>query len=105
MVAEAAHELVLMTYSATPHKGIRAALASAVSRGVSVTAVVETPQGAGNALSCSEPAAAFAGTPGVQLRNCRSPSASRTAPRCTPNSPSPTSECYSYPARTSHNQG
>lgn len=67
VVAEAAHELVLMTYSATPHEGIRAALTSAVARGVSVTVVIETLRGAGSALSGSEPAVAFAGIPGVQL--------------------------------------
>ncbi|MGQ0777037.1 MAG: hypothetical protein ACT4NY_21910 [Pseudonocardiales bacterium] len=49
VVAEAAHELVLMTYSATPHEGIRAALTNAVSRGVAVTVVIETLQGAGSA--------------------------------------------------------
>jgi phosphatidylserine/phosphatidylglycerophosphate/cardiolipin synthase-like enzyme len=67
VIAEADHELVLMTYSATPHPGICTALTNAVSRGVSVTVVVETLQGAGSALSGSEPAAAFGGIPGVQL--------------------------------------
>lgn len=67
VITQARRELMLMTYSAMPHEPIRQALAAAVTRGVSVTVVVETLQGAGNALSGSEPAAAFAGIPGVQL--------------------------------------
>jgi phosphatidylserine/phosphatidylglycerophosphate/cardiolipin synthase-like enzyme len=63
----ARRELLLMTYSAKPHPDIRAALSAAVSRGVEVTAVVETLQGAGSALAGSEPAAAFAAIPGLQL--------------------------------------
>jgi phosphatidylserine/phosphatidylglycerophosphate/cardiolipin synthase-like enzyme len=67
VVTEATAELVLMTYSATPHQDVRAALTSAVSRGVTVTVVVETLQGAGSALSGAEPGVAFSGIPGVQL--------------------------------------
>lgn len=67
VIAEASNELVLMTYSAKPHEDIRVALAGAVSRGVTVTVVVETLQGAGSALAGSEPAAAFAAMSGVQL--------------------------------------
>ncbi|MFC3994379.1 DISARM system phospholipase D-like protein DrmC [Nocardiopsis sediminis] len=67
VVAGAEHELVLMTYSARPHKGIRRALAAAVERGVRVDVVVETLQGAGSALSGSEPATAFSGLAGVEL--------------------------------------
>ncbi|MGH3795834.1 MAG: DISARM system phospholipase D-like protein DrmC [Pseudonocardiaceae bacterium] len=67
VIAEATYELVLMTYSAKPHPDICAALTHAVARGASVTVVVETLQGAGSALSGSEPAAAFGGIPGVQL--------------------------------------
>lgn len=67
VIAEAKYELLLMTYSAKPHDAIRAALTGAASHGVSVTVVVETLQGAGSALSGSEPATAFAGIPGVQL--------------------------------------
>lgn len=67
VVSEATSELLLMTYSAQPYEPLRAALESAVARGVSVTVVVETLQGAGNALAGSEPAAAFASITGVQL--------------------------------------
>ncbi|MGH4026252.1 MAG: DISARM system phospholipase D-like protein DrmC [Pseudonocardiaceae bacterium] len=67
VIGEAEHELVAMTYSAKPHPGICAALTSAVSRGVSVSVVVETLQGAGSALSGSEPAASFGGIRGVHL--------------------------------------
>lgn len=67
MIAGAGRELLLMTYSATPHAGICVALTSAMSRGVRVTVVVETLRGAGSALSGAEPAAAFGAIPGVQL--------------------------------------
>jgi len=56
-----------MTYSAKPHDEIRAALTTATSRGVLISVVIETLHGAGSALTGSEPAAAFAGLPGVQL--------------------------------------
>lgn len=67
VIAQARDELVLMTYSARPHVDIRTALAAAGARGVEITAVVETLQGAGSALAGPEPAAAFAAIPGVQL--------------------------------------
>jgi phosphatidylserine/phosphatidylglycerophosphate/cardiolipin synthase-like enzyme len=67
LVAESTHELVLMTYSAKPYSPLLNALGAAVARGVSVTAVVETLQGAGSALGGQEPAAAFASVPEVQL--------------------------------------
>lgn len=67
VIADARVELLLMTYSATPHAGLRAALVAAVSRGVQVAVVVETLQGAGSAMNGAEPATAFAGVPGVAL--------------------------------------
>ncbi len=63
VIAEAKHKLLLMTYSAKPHEDIHAALTSAVARGVAVTVVVETLQGAGSALAGAEPAAAFSSIP------------------------------------------
>ncbi|NMN97829.1 DISARM system phospholipase D-like protein DrmC [Antrihabitans stalactiti] len=60
-------ELLLMTYSAKPHEQIRTSLTAATSRGVSVSVVVETIQGAGSAMSGAEPAAAFARIPGLRL--------------------------------------
>jgi hypothetical protein len=67
LIAGAARELLLMTYSARPQPGLAAALAAAVGRGVAVTVVVETLAGAGGALSGNEPAAAFAGICGLTL--------------------------------------
>jgi len=67
VVTEATSELLLMTYSAKRHEPLREALASAIVRGVQVTIVVETLQGAGSALAGAEPAAAFAGINGLQL--------------------------------------
>lgn len=67
VIALAQAELLLMTYSAKPHPDIRAALTNAAGRGVEITVIVETLQGAGSALVGSEPAAAFARIPGVQL--------------------------------------
>jgi phosphatidylserine/phosphatidylglycerophosphate/cardiolipin synthase-like enzyme len=67
LAEEATGELLLMTYSAKPYDPLLAALASAVARGVAVTAVVETLRGAGGALSGAEPAAAFVSVPGVQV--------------------------------------
>ncbi|WP_203993856.1 DISARM system phospholipase D-like protein DrmC [Virgisporangium aurantiacum] len=64
---EAKHELLLMTYSAKAYEPLLDALTAAVGRGVTVTVVVETLQGAGSALAGAEPAAAFATVPGVQL--------------------------------------
>jgi phosphatidylserine/phosphatidylglycerophosphate/cardiolipin synthase-like enzyme len=67
VVREAQYELLLMTYSAKPHQPLRDALGAAISRGVAVTIVVETLQGAGSALSGDEPYQAFTGVPGLQL--------------------------------------
>ncbi|MBG0816935.1 DISARM system phospholipase D-like protein DrmC [Planomonospora sp. ID82291] len=67
LVGEAAHELVLMTYSAMPYEPLLEALRAAVARDVSVMAVVETLQGAGSALAGAEPASAFASVEGMQL--------------------------------------
>jgi phosphatidylserine/phosphatidylglycerophosphate/cardiolipin synthase-like enzyme len=67
LIAEAKSELVIMTYSARPYPPVRAALAAALQRQVRVDVVVETLTGAGSALSGSEPAAAFAGLPGLTL--------------------------------------
>lgn len=67
VINSARHELLLMTYSATPRPDIRTALTDAIARAVEVTAVVETLQGAGSALASAEPAAAFAGIPGLKL--------------------------------------
>ncbi len=67
LVTDARSHLLLMTYSAGPHAPIRAALLAADERGVGIDIVVETLQGAGGSLSGAEPAAAFAGLPGVRL--------------------------------------
>jgi phosphatidylserine/phosphatidylglycerophosphate/cardiolipin synthase-like enzyme len=67
LIAEARRELVLMTYSAKPYQPLREALAAAAARRVAITVVVETLQGAGSAISGSEPASAFANLPGVEL--------------------------------------
>jgi phosphatidylserine/phosphatidylglycerophosphate/cardiolipin synthase-like enzyme len=67
IVSEAEHELLLMTYSARPHRPLSDALGTAVSRGVAITVVVETLQGAGSALSGDEPYQAFTGIPGIEL--------------------------------------
>lgn len=67
IVAEARHELLLMTYSARPHPPLTEALAAAIHRGVTVAVVVETLQGAGSALSGDEPYHAFTGIHGIEL--------------------------------------
>ncbi|WP_214319663.1 DISARM system phospholipase D-like protein DrmC [Nonomuraea sediminis] len=67
LVAGAAHELILMTYSAKPYKPLINALSTATRRGVSMMAVVETLQGAGSALAGAEPYAAFTNVPGLEL--------------------------------------
>jgi phosphatidylserine/phosphatidylglycerophosphate/cardiolipin synthase-like enzyme len=67
LARSARRELLLMTYSATRHRPLLAALTEATGRGVGVTVVVETLGGAAGALGGAEPAAAFAGLPGVQL--------------------------------------
>jgi phosphatidylserine/phosphatidylglycerophosphate/cardiolipin synthase-like enzyme len=67
LIREARQELLLMTYSARPHQPLTDALSTAVARGVTVTIVVETLQGAGSALSGDEPYQAFAGITGIEL--------------------------------------
>jgi phosphatidylserine/phosphatidylglycerophosphate/cardiolipin synthase-like enzyme len=67
VVGEARHELVLMTYSAKPHRPLTEALRAATGRGVAVSVVIETLQGAGSALSGDEPYHAFTGIEGIEL--------------------------------------
>lgn len=67
LVSQARTHLLLMTYSAVPHPPLITRLCAAIDAGVVVDVVVETLQGAGSALSGAEPAAAFAGAPGVRL--------------------------------------
>ena len=78
VVREARHELLLMTYSARPHQKLNDALGAAVRRGVAVSVVVETLQGAGSALSGDEPYQAFTGVVGLELWHW--PTAQRTEP-------------------------
>ena len=56
-----------MTYSAKPYQPLTDALTDARARGVAITAVVETLQGADSALAGAEPYAAFAQVPGIDL--------------------------------------
>lgn len=67
LIGSVTRELLLMTYSAKPHKPVLDALTAAGARGVAMTVVVETLQGAGSAISGPEPAAAFAGITGLEL--------------------------------------
>jgi phosphatidylserine/phosphatidylglycerophosphate/cardiolipin synthase-like enzyme len=67
LIGEATGELLLMTYSAKPHPPVLEALAAARSRGVRVSIVVETLQGAAGALAGTEPAAAFHTVEGIEL--------------------------------------
>jgi phosphatidylserine/phosphatidylglycerophosphate/cardiolipin synthase-like enzyme len=67
VVREARSELLLMTYSARHYQPLTVALQTAVSRGVHVSVVVETLQGAGSALAGDEPYQAFAGIGGIDL--------------------------------------
>lgn len=67
LVAAARRELLLMTYSARPYPPLLTALREAVARDVMINVVVETLAGAGSALAGAEPAAAFAGVPGLRL--------------------------------------
>lgn len=67
LCAIARRELLLMTYSARPHPPVIDALCAARDRGVEVAVVVETLQGAGGAISGTEPAAAFLAVPAVKL--------------------------------------
>ena len=67
-----------MTYSARQYQPLTVALQAAVSRGVHVSVVVETLQGAGSALAGDEPYQAFTGIAGIDLWHW--PSAKRTEP-------------------------
>jgi len=78
IVRQALRELLLMTYSAKPHQPLSEALGAAVSRGVAVSVVVETLQGAGSALSGDEPYRTFVGVPGIKLWHW--PTSQRTKP-------------------------
>lgn len=78
IVGEAGHELLLMTYSARPHAPLAEALRAAADRGVAVSVVVETLQGAGSALSGEEPYRAFTGINGIELWHW--PTTRRTEP-------------------------
>jgi phosphatidylserine/phosphatidylglycerophosphate/cardiolipin synthase-like enzyme len=78
LVGEARHELLLMTYSARPHPPLTDALRAAIGRGVTISAVVETLQGAGSALSGDEPYHAFTGINGIELWHW--PTTRRTEP-------------------------
>lgn len=78
VVREASCELLLMTYSARQYQPLTVALQTAVSRGVHVSVVVETLQGAGSALAGDEPYQAFTGIGGIDLWHW--PSQKRTEP-------------------------
>jgi len=67
LVREAERELLLTTYSARPYQPLIDALREAVTRGVEVSVVVETLQGAGSALAGAEPYQAFTGIGGIGL--------------------------------------
>lgn len=67
VIGEARRELLLMTYSARHHQPLAEALTAAVSRGVRVSVVVETLQGAGSALAGDEPYQAFSSITGIDL--------------------------------------
>ncbi len=67
-----------MTYSAKPHQPLTLALRAAATRGVAVSVIVETLQGAGSALSGDEPYLAFTGVPGLELWHW--PTSQRTEP-------------------------
>jgi phosphatidylserine/phosphatidylglycerophosphate/cardiolipin synthase-like enzyme len=78
IVREARRELLLMTYSARYYQPLNDALTAAVARGVAVSVVIETLQGAGSALTGDEPYTAFTGIPGLDLWHW--PSSRRTQP-------------------------
>ena len=56
-----------MTYSARRFQPLTAALQATVGRGVQVSVVVETLQGAGSALGGDEPYQAFTAVAGIEL--------------------------------------
>ena len=66
LVNGAQHELLLVTYAAVPYQPLLASLSWARQRGVRVRVVVETVAGAKGLLQ-TEPAAVFAGVPGIEL--------------------------------------
>lgn len=66
LVAAAKQELLMVTYAAVPYEPLLAALASAGQRGVRLRVVVETVVGARGLLQ-TEPAAVFAGVPGIEV--------------------------------------
>ena len=78
VIREARRELLLMTYSARHYQPLSEALQAAVSRGVRVSVVVETLQGAGSALAGDEPYQAFTGIGGIDLWHW--PSSKRSEP-------------------------
>lgn len=78
LIWRARHDLLLVTYSAAPYPPVMDALGAACDRGVTVDAIVETLQGAGSALSGSEPAAAFSTLPAIKLWHW--PKATRPVP-------------------------
>ena len=78
IVREARRQLLLMTYSAKPHQPLIESLRAAIGRGVTVSVVVETLQGAGSALSGEEPYRAFTGIDGIELWHW--PTSRRTEP-------------------------
>jgi phosphatidylserine/phosphatidylglycerophosphate/cardiolipin synthase-like enzyme len=78
VVRGAERELILMTYSAREYQPLSQALRAAVAKGVTVSVVVETLQGAGSALAGDEPYRAFVNIGGIDLWHW--PSAKRTEP-------------------------
>jgi len=67
LIGRSEKSLILMTYSAKPYPPVLTALSAALTRGVTVSIVVETLSGAGSAITGDEPAAAFTGLPGLDL--------------------------------------
>ena len=61
------HSVLRRAACQAPYPPLTEALHNAVTRGVQVTVVIETPQGAGSALSGTEPCHAFTGIEGVAL--------------------------------------
>ncbi|MEW2400399.1 DISARM system phospholipase D-like protein DrmC [Streptomyces sp. NPDC046862] len=67
LIDSAQRELLLMTYSATRYTPLTHALEAAAARDVRIDVVVETLQGAGSALSGTEPASAFLDVSGLRI--------------------------------------
>lgn len=78
VVREAKRELMMMTYSAREYEPLTEVLRAALARGVAVSVVVETLQGAGSTLSGDEPYRAFTSVGGIDLWHW--PSSRRTEP-------------------------